>query len=58
VTLSAIKIKSLWIPACAGMTALAFIVFMFLCAVFIVFPIHGNGLTTPTNYFMGRSDFK
>jgi len=36
------------------MTAVAFIVFMFLYAVFIVFPIRGNGLTTPMNYFMGQ----
>jgi len=47
VTLSTIKIKSLWILACAGMTivnsgmaAVAFIAFMFLNAAFIVFPLH------------------
>jgi len=36
-----------WIPACAGMTTVAF----------IVFPIHGNGLTTPMNHFMGQQWF-
>jgi len=54
VTLSTIKIKILWIPACAGMTAEAFIVFMFFYAAFIVFPYHDKCLTTPMNYFVGQ----
>ena len=53
--LSTIKIKSLWIPACAGMTAVAFIVFMFFYVAFMVFPNHDNGLTTTYKLLYGTA---
>jgi hypothetical protein len=54
VTFATIKIKGLWVPACAGMTVVAFIVFMFLYALFIVFLLHDNGLASLMNFFMGQ----
>jgi len=48
------KTNCFWIPACAGMTALYFFVFMFLYAAFIRLSIRANTLRQIMIFFVGQ----
>jgi len=41
-------------PACAGMTAVNFFIFMFFYAAYFVFPNHDNSLSKTIHYFLGQ----